>query len=114
MACFLVPLWRKTVRLSKTGRGLIQGTKNTGKDGNTGVTPLGTTQFSSFILSPWPGLARLGSAREIGSIDPGTGLVDPGATACRHRRRLRLTPPPARESGRHGRPRAPSAASVGG
>ena len=45
-------------------------------------------------------------------LDPGTGLVDPGAAARRRRRRRRLCLPPlaARDAKRHGQPRALSAA----
>ena len=45
-------------------------------------------------------------------LDPGTGLVNPGATAIRLP--LRLLLPAPQGVGCHGQPQAPSAASAGG
>ena len=69
---FLVPLLWKTIRLSKTGRGLSQVTKNMGKVGTTGVAYLDINQGFPFLSSHLSSalLAKL-------EFYPGISLVEP-------------------------------------
>ena len=85
----MVPSRRTTVGLSRLRRELNRETKNTEKDGNTAIAPLGATPgspLSTFRLDS----ARLSSRNRI---YPGLSLVDSSDAASRCCRRRCSLPP---------------------